>query len=74
MVCFSFQLGTRLAEIGPLYDWPNESVILLSKMPQAAVSDPNRQVAGTHRAAKGRGKALAAASVRRDHEQEVKLP
>jgi hypothetical protein len=43
MVCFSFQLGTRLAEIGPLYDWPNESVILLSKMPQAAVSDPNRQ-------------------------------
>jgi hypothetical protein len=28
---FSFQLGTRLTEIGPLYDPPNESVILLVK-------------------------------------------
>ncbi len=29
MECFSFQLGMRLSEIGPLYDRPNESVILL---------------------------------------------
>jgi hypothetical protein len=31
LMVFAIQLGMWLTEIGPLYDWPNESVILLVK-------------------------------------------
>jgi hypothetical protein len=30
---FAFQLGMRLTEIGPLYDWLNKTVIPRSNMP-----------------------------------------
>jgi hypothetical protein len=73
--CFSFQLGMSLTEIGPLYDRPNESVILRVENAAPYVFDAEtehvaRRCGGWNR----RGKALAAAAVRRDHEWMVKLP
>ena len=73
--CFSFQLGMWLTEIGPLYDWPNKTVILLVE--NAA---PRRLRGKQHRfcidrpVARSCAKALADASLRRDHEWRVKLP
>ncbi len=57
------QLGMCLTEMGPLYDWPNESVILYVE---------NAALNRFWFAAAGR-KPLARASVRRDHELTVKF-
>jgi hypothetical protein len=67
--CFSFQLGMWLTEIGLLYDWPNKTVILLSKMPHPVRSRKKVVASKPGRACRlGVGKALADASLRRDHE------
>jgi hypothetical protein len=58
----------------PLYDWPNESVIQAVEMPHLGEFDPKlRRVRPAISPSQTRGKALADASVRRDHELAVKL-
>jgi len=72
---FSFQLGMWLTEIGPLYDWPNKTVILLVE--NAAPRRSDEKVIDSEPVVRLRGscaKALADASLRRDHECRVKLP
>ena len=63
----AIQLGVCLAEMGPHYDRPNESVILGVK--NAAPPDTGGRGDGSV----GRRKPLAAACIRRDHEPVVKL-
>ncbi len=76
--CFAFQLGMRLTEIGPLYDWPNKTVIPRSKMPhprpsRRQIADRGRSLTGSCNYSRACGKALAAVAVRRNYSVAVKL-
>jgi hypothetical protein len=71
MYYFAVQLGMCLTEMGPLYDCPNESVILTGK--NAAPAPISMRIAAPTQLRRTSRKPLAAAFVRRDHEPAVKL-
>jgi hypothetical protein len=60
-----------LTEMGPLYDWPNESVIPSSKIAAPGAADRQTRFLVTGR--QDLGKPLAGGALRRDHEVSVKL-